>query len=390
MDRAGDMGRPLPGRDEPLTARTVYRAIFLAFALVVVVLLFPVLAGLLLLLLLVVVVAVPMTKATDALRRIGVPRGVAAPLILVAIIAVVGGIIALLVPVFRTEGQKFVGSLPSLVDSVRRDFGRGSGSNPSTAGHDVQTYINGYTGHPQKLLGPATTIGAGLAGVITTLIVIAITSVYTAVRPEPLLRGVVRLAPPRHRPRAEHVLQRLGQAYMGWLKGLVAGMVVLWVATYIGLQAVNLPYAVVFATVTAVAMVVPYYGALVSSVPPILLALTISPGKALIVAVIYLTAHQIEGHIIEPLVMSRAVSLHPALVAVGVIAVERLFGPIGLIVAVPLLVTAKVLVEELWIRSIEEAQGGHEPPTGEDDARAPAPGERAGRFARSRGARSAG
>jgi predicted PurR-regulated permease PerM len=139
-------------------------------------------------------------------------------------------------------------------------------------------------------------------------------------------------------------------------------MLVLFVVTYLGLMAVRLPYAIVFATLTALAMVVPYYGALVSAVPPILLALTISPGKALIVAGIYLAAHQLEGNVIEPLVMARAVELHPALVAIGVIAVERLFGFIGLMVAVPILVTVKILVEELWVRPLEAAHGGREPP----------------------------
>jgi predicted PurR-regulated permease PerM len=227
--------------------------------------------------------------------------------------------------------------------------------------------VSGYTDRPQKLLGPAATIGAGVAGILTTLIVIAITAVYTAVRPQPLQDGVLRLIVPERREQARTIMHRLAQSYLGWLRGLGAGMVVLWIVTYTGLRLVSLPFALVFATLTAVAMVVPYYGALVSSIPPILLALTISPAKALIVAAIYLVAHQIEGHLIEPLVMARAVKLHPAMVAVGVIAAERLFGPIGLVVAVPLLVTAKVLVEELWIASIDaRAPMGSRPPDAPD------------------------
>jgi predicted PurR-regulated permease PerM len=52
---------------------------------------------------------------------------------------------------------------------------------------------------------------------------------------------------------------------------------------------------------------------------------------------------------IQPLVMARAVELHPAVVAVGVVAVERLFGFVGLVVAVPILATIRILVQELWI-----------------------------------------
>jgi predicted PurR-regulated permease PerM len=120
---------------------------------------------------------------------------------------------------------------------------------------------------------------------------------------------------------------------------------------------VGLPYAVVFATLTALAMVVPYFGALFSAIPPLALALTISPGKALLVLAVYVISHQVEGNLIQPIVMARAVKLHPALVAVGVLLAERLFGFLGLLVAVPILVTFKILVEELWVRPIEEAPG---------------------------------
>jgi predicted PurR-regulated permease PerM len=102
-------------------------------------------------------------------------------------------------------------------------------------------------------------------------------------------------------------------------------------------------------------MIIPYFGALLSSIPPIIYALTVSPGKAVIVAVIYIIAHQVESNVIQPLVVARSVELHPALVAVGVVAVDQLFGFVGLIVAVPILSTFKILVEELWVRPVEQS-----------------------------------
>jgi predicted PurR-regulated permease PerM len=130
-------------------------------------------------------------------------------------------------------------------------------------------------------------------------------------------------------------------------------MLVLGTITYLGLRLVGLPFAAFFAVFTAVAMIVPYFGALASSIPPILYALTISPTKAILVAVIYIVAHQVEGNVIQPVVVARTVHLHPALVAIGVVAVDRLFGFVGLLVAVPVLVTIQILVQELWIKPME-------------------------------------
>jgi hypothetical protein len=104
-------------------------------------------------------------------------------------------------------------------------------------------------------------------------------------------------------------------------------------------------------------MIVPYFGALASSIPPILYALTISPQKAILVGIIYLLAHQVEGNLIQPLVVARTVKLHPAVVAIGVVAVDQLFGFIGLLVAVPVIATATILVDELWVKPLRAGPG---------------------------------
>jgi predicted PurR-regulated permease PerM len=284
-----------------------------------------------------------------------VPRAVGAPLLLLAALGVIAGVVSLLVPTLVSEGDHLISTLPDTVDHLRRDLSRTTHAKPSGTGTSIQQFVNGYVAHPDKLLGPATAIGASVASVLTGLVVVLLTALYTAIRPDPLVDGALRLVSPSRRAHGREILHQLAQAYVSWLRGLGIGMVVLWVVTYAGLLAVGLPYAMVFATLTAIAMVVPYYGALFSAVPPILLALTISPAKAALVALVYIGAHQLEGNVIEPLVMARAVELHPALVAVGVIAVERLFGFAGLLVAVPILVTFKILVAELWVRPMEEA-----------------------------------
>jgi predicted PurR-regulated permease PerM len=104
---------------------------------------------------------------------------------------------------------------------------------------------------------------------------------------------------------------------------------------------------------TALLSVVPYFGAIASGIPPVLFALTDSPGKALLVMAVYVLVQQFEGNVTIPLVMSRTVKLHPAVIAFGVVVVGQLFGFVGLIVAVPILSLIVVLVEEIWVRPME-------------------------------------
>ena len=111
---------------------------------------------------------------------------------------------------------------------------------------------------------------------------------------------------------------------------LVTGLLV-----FIALSLIGLEFAIFFAILSALLVVVPYFGAIAGAVPPILLGLTHSPGTALVVLVAYVLVQQIESNVIVPLVMSQTVRLHPAVIAIGVVLVAQLFGFVGLFVAVP-------------------------------------------------------
>jgi predicted PurR-regulated permease PerM len=287
------------------------------------------------------------------LQRFRIPRALGAAIGLLLALGLLVAAIVAIVPAFSDQINQFAASLPHIVDSLRHRLGRLTGTSANHVGRQIQHFVDGYTQHPQKLLGPLESIGAGVAAGIGALIVVLLTALYTAIKPEPLIGGLLRIITPTRRALALHILGRLRTAYIAWLRGLVVGMFVLGTLTYVGLMLAGVGFAAFFATFTAVAMIIPYFGALVSSIPPIIYALTISPGKALVVAGIYVVAHQVEGNVIQPLVVARTVELHPAAVAVGVVAVDRLFGFVGLIVAVPILVTVKILLEELWIHPLE-------------------------------------
>ncbi|MGI8864208.1 MAG: AI-2E family transporter [Solirubrobacteraceae bacterium] len=340
--------------ESKMTPLAIYRAVLLAFGLVVAGLVFKQLVTLALAVLIVVIIALPLAGFASMLARFRVPRAVGVLVGLLIMLGLLAILVTAIIPVFTHQINQFVNSLPSIVDSLRHRLGHLTGNSPSKAGQQIQQFVNGYTHHPSKLLGPIASIGASVAAAIAAIIVVILTAVYTAIQPEPLLSGVVRVVTPRRRHQAMHILGRLRTAYLGWLRGLVLGMLLLGVLTYLGLRIVGLDFAAFFAILTAIAMIVPYFGALASSIPPILYALTISPGKAVLVTVVYVVAHQIEGNLIQPLVMARAVELHPAVVAVGVVAIERLFGFVGLIVAVPILGTIRVLIQELWIFPMED------------------------------------
>jgi predicted PurR-regulated permease PerM len=190
---------------------------------------------------------------------------------------------------------------------------------------------------------------------VALLVVIIITALYIAISPRPLTDGVLSIIPAERRELARGVMSRVAGSWRSWLLAMAIDMLVLGGLLYLGMLAVGLPFALGFAVFSALLTVIPNYGSIISAIPPILVGLSISPGKAALVLVVYVIVNQIEGNLILPLVMARTVNVHPAVVAIGVLVMAELFGLIGVIISIPLISLAIILVEELWIIPQEAA-----------------------------------
>jgi predicted PurR-regulated permease PerM len=326
----------------------------LAAGLLVLGLLFRQLVTLLLAALITVIIAIALAEVGSRLERRGIPRPLGVLAGLLGGLLVIAGVLALIIPPFIDETNQFADDVPRIADDLRDQLEDTTGAEPGEVADRVEEFVQDYTDDPSRLIGPITSIGVSVAGIVGALLLMLITAYYMALRPEPLLDGLVRIVPPTGRPIAQRVISRLRSAWIGWMQGVLVDMLVSGLLLYIGLSIIGLEFAIFFAVLTALLSVVPYFGAIASGIPPVLFALTDSPGKALLVMGVYVLVQQFEGNVTIPLVMSRTVKLHPAVIAFGVVVVGQLFGFVGLIVAVPILSLIVVLVEEVWINPMEE------------------------------------
>jgi predicted PurR-regulated permease PerM len=303
-----------------------------------------------------------------------------------ALLALLGGIsvlaliIYLLIPPFVDQTDRFVEDVPSIVHDLERVYADVTGQNAGEVGDKVQNFAERYTDQPDRLIGPLTSIGLNVAGVLGALILILITSYYMAIRPEPLVEGLVRLAPPPRREHVREVLGRIRASWIGWMEGVAIDMLVTGVMLYVALTIVGLDFAIFFAVLSALLVVVPYFGAIAGAIPPTLFAFTDSPGKAVLVLGAYILVQQLESNVTIPIIMAQRVRLHPAVIAIGVVVVGQLFGFVGLFVAVPILSLIIITVEEFWVKPVEEGHAERrrselELPEPVEQQLAPDPGE---------------
>jgi predicted PurR-regulated permease PerM len=336
-------------------AQVAYRTVLLAAGLLLFGLLFRQLVTLLLAILTVVILAIPLAAAAGRLERFGVPRPIGALVTLLGGLAALGLLIYLLIPPFVDQTNEFVDDVPAIVKDLEKVYADITGQSTGEVGDKVQRFFERYTDDPDKLIGPLTSIGLNVAGILGALVLILITAYYIAIKPDPLVNGLVRLAPPPRREHIRHVLSRIRQSWIGWMEGVAIDMLVTGVMLYVALTIVGLDFAIFFAVLSALLVVVPYFGAIAGAVPPTLFALTDSPGKALLVLGAYILVQQLESNVTIPVIMAQRVRLHPAVIAIGVVVVGQLFGFVGLFVAVPILSLIIIAVEEFWVKPIEEA-----------------------------------
>jgi predicted PurR-regulated permease PerM len=342
-------------KGEEMSPHVAYRAVLLAAGLLLFGLLFRQLVTLMLAVLFTVIIAIPLAAAATRLERRGIPRALGALGALLAAIAVLALIVGLLIPPFIDQTNEFVEDVPGIVNDLEGYYADVTGQDPGEVGERVEEFVQDWTNEPERFIGPITSIGFDVAGILAAFLVMLITAYYMAVRPQPLVDGLVSLAPPSRRGHVRHVLDRLRSAWIGWMQGVAIDMLVTGVLVFIALSLIGLEFAIFFAILSALLVVVPYFGAIAGAVPPTLLGLTHSPGTALAVLAAYVLVQQLESNVIVPLVMSQTVRLHPAVIAIGVVVVAQLFGFVGLFVAVPILSLLVISVEEFWVKQIEEA-----------------------------------
>jgi len=182
-----------------------------------------------------------------------------------------------------------------------------------------------------------------------------ILALYIAYDPQTVVRGILRLIPRRHHSRVNRVLKASQLRLQGWIFGTGIAMLFLGASATLGLWLLGIPLALTFGLIAGLFEIIPYFGSIVGTLLPALVALTLSPLKLGLVIALFLALNQIDAHLVQPLVMSREVNLHPVVVIITFLVMGKLLGLIGVILAVPTAAIVVTLLDELLAGSSDQA-----------------------------------
>ena len=350
------------------SGRTAYTVIGLVFALLVGGYFVYRISGVVLAFLLTILLSIILSAPVNYLARQGWPRtwGV------LTVVAVLAGLLWLfglaLVPAVETQSRQFAEAFPSLLEEalalanrLQSFFGLGTqiGLDPESLSSVGREFLTGST------VSTAAGVGLTAATVVSLAVVVFISTIYLVIRPEPWVNGFVSLFPAGWRQRTREVLQAMYHTVQRWFLGQLAAMTFIGVFWAISLSLIGVPFALLLGIFSGLISFIPYVGAAISVVVPVLLALISDPFSAVYVILAFIIIQQIEGNLLQPIVMSRAVDLHPALVVFALLVMGTLFGIVGVFLAVPLVAVLQVLVRELWVQRMDQIGTDPDPPARE-------------------------
>jgi predicted PurR-regulated permease PerM len=301
---------------------------------------------------------------TDGLqRRLGVPRRAGLTLALLITAAGATGIGYLMVPPVTEQATELFYQLPRQLERWEVQLVELAEDRPMVGNilgqlEEGETYVGTVLAE----------IGGFFRGIVPYLFTgvrflihfasVLVMGVYLTLRPGLYREGLISLAPPVHRELVRDILTDLGTTLRAWIVGQLFTMVALGILTWVGLAILGVPYALTFGVFTAAVAIVPFFGAITSTLLPMLFVL--SQGlvvKALLVLLVGVVVQLIESNIISPMVMERKVRLPPVLTLFSVLVMAHLMELIGLLVAVPVLATVMVIVRRLYVHRMLEGKG---------------------------------
>jgi predicted PurR-regulated permease PerM len=193
----------------------------------------------------------------------------------------------------------------------------------------------------------------GAATAIASFIAVLFMVAYMLIDAERLRNTFLLIYPPEVRGQRRRTLTRIAKRMSSWLSGQLLLSLIIGGATFVGLLALQIPYALPLAIIAAVGELVPVIGPTIGAVPALGMALLHSRWQFWSVLVFAVLLQKAENLFIVPRVMSRKVSVSPLAIFIAFMMGASLLGVIGAIMAVPLAAVAQVAFEEAFVRRRE-------------------------------------
>jgi predicted PurR-regulated permease PerM len=273
------------------------------------------------------------------------PRWLAILVLYIVILGTLTGIGFLVVPPLVHQGRQLWTALPEMFNRAQ-DFLIQKGLLK-----EHMTWRQAVARAPVADSGDAvgTVLGAivGIVGGLFGLLTILILTFYILIESASLLDAMLHLFPKGNRAQVAAASRDITVKVSAWLGGQLLLGGIIGTSSAIGLWLLGIPFFYVLALISGIGELIPVVGPVLSAIPAIAVASTVSISKVLIVILFFVVQQQFENHVLVPKVMQRQVGVSPVTVIVALLIGGKLLGIVGAILAVPSAAILQVLLTEI-------------------------------------------
>jgi len=280
-------------------------------------------------------------------------RSYAVIITLLIFILIIYFIFSMIIPFFVKEVKSFTDNYDFIINSLEdklNAFGDKFDFLPEDYRPNFDNIMNMITDYFSSIQIVPQKIVSKLFDYVSIIIVIPMTLIYFLFDYEKLLNYIKSKLIEKDMVKFKDYLSELNLSISKFVKTTLFIMFIIMTLSTVALWICGLDYPLLFGFIIAITNVIPYFGPYIGGAFPVLYALIDSSSLALIVLVVIVGIQLLESDVISPYLHSKNNELHPILVIFGVVLFGKLFGVIGMILAVPLLSFVRITLKHYPIR----------------------------------------
>jgi predicted PurR-regulated permease PerM len=297
-------------------------------------------------------------SVTKLARKLRLKKGLAIGIFYIMIITPVVTLLILILPVLGNQIMSLVKDIPKyynvLTDGLKhlQDMVQ---TNPA-----MQKMVDSFLASIQpRIEAYLSDIGIkafnfiiSLTNSIFTLILAIVLNFYFLIDMENIERWFISIIPENIKDKTLNALKEINSSFKSFLKAQLILCLFVGLADGLGAWILGVNYPLILGIIAGFTEIIPYLGPFIGAIPAIIVALTISPWKALEVSIWYLVVQQLEAHFVVPNVMGKTMGLHPLTVIFSLLVFGKLLGFWGVILAVPIAAMIKIILKiyftDIW------------------------------------------
>lgn len=272
------------------------------------------------------------------LHRKKVPKVLAVVITYVVTLIILAFIIFPLIPFFTAQIETLILSFPKYLNDSARLL------HIHIRQDQIQSFLSSRF---ETISENAFMVTTTVIGRIFSLLTVFVISFYLLLTHDGIQKNLVSAFSKNSQTKALDAIKRVDEKMGDWMRGQLVLSLFVGVLTWIALFAIGFKFALPLAVIAGILEIVPTLGPILSAIPAVIVALSISPTSAIIVVVIYIAVQTIESNILVPRIMNRAVGLNPVAIILAIIIGGQLLGIAGALLSIPFLSLITVLYNSI-------------------------------------------